>query len=97
MRPGSLSTLTTSIVPMNNLKKSNSQLDRPSQKNPLPWWLIRLLLIASLVMPPTLVAAFSKDAVFVYFRAWGIEYQFQKGNITPHEKQLEPGKEVDKL
>ncbi|MEC4815846.1 MAG: hypothetical protein SAK29_21615 [Scytonema sp. PMC 1069.18] len=50
----------------------------------MPGWLIRLLIVASLVTPPTLVAAFSKDAVFFYFRAWGIEYQFRKeGTQTP--------------
>lgn len=94
----------TFIIPMNTSNKSDSQLpnNRPPQKNLLPWWFIRLLLIASLVMPPTLVAAFSKDPVFLHFKLWNIEYQFQKGNITLPEKQqfeqkqLEAGNEVDK-
>lgn len=68
---------------MKILKKFDLQPPSPPQKNSVPWWLIRLIVIASLVMPPTLVAVFSKDAVLIYLKTWGIEYQFQKGVITP--------------
>ena len=69
---------------MSTLQKSNSQPSRiSSQKSPLPLWFIRLIIITSLVTPPTLVAVFSKDPVFVHLKAWGIEYQFQKGNKQP--------------
>lgn len=68
---------------MNSIQKNSQPPSLPPQKNPLPWWLVRLLIIASLVLPPTLVAAFSKNAVFIYLKVWGIEYQFQKGNIIP--------------
>ncbi|MHC5778951.1 hypothetical protein [Nostoc sp.] len=57
------------------------------QKNSQTGWLIWLLLIACLVIPPTAVAALSPNPVFFSVKAWGIEYQFQKGEIEhPQQK-----------
>ncbi|MBD2303246.1 hypothetical protein [Nostoc sp. FACHB-190] len=56
-------------------------LDLSPQKNSQSAWIIGLLLIACLVIPPTAVAALSQNSVFFSIKAWGIEYQFQKGKV----------------
>jgi hypothetical protein len=69
---------------MSIFKPRQPQPPNPAQRTPVPGW-AQLIIIASLVAPPIVVAIVSPDTVFFYLRLWGIEYQFQKGegNITP--------------
>ncbi|MBD2770692.1 hypothetical protein [Iningainema tapete] len=68
---------------MKILKKNPSPLN---QKNPPPRGLLLLLLIASLVIAPTVAAVLSPSSVLLYLKAWGIEYQFQKGDIQRSQR-----------
>jgi hypothetical protein len=71
----------------NTFKKTSQIPSLSPQKNSQPGWFIWLLLIACLVIPPTAVAALSPNPVFFSVKAWGIEYQFQKGKVElPQQK-----------
>gem|GEM_PF-6334061 len=58
-----------------------------TQKNPPSRRLLFLLLIASLVIAPTVAAFLSPSSVLLYLKAWGIEYQFQKGDIVQRSQR----------
>ena len=64
---------------MNIVKKNFSAL--LPQKNPPPRGLLLLLVIVCLVIAPTVAAVLSPSSVFFNLKAWGIEYQFEKGDI----------------
>ena len=76
------------VSQLTNTFKNTSLLPNLSpQKNTQLGGFIWLLLIASLVIPPTAVAALSPNPVFFSVKAWGIEYQFQKKEIEhPQQK-----------
>ena len=69
---------------MNIVKKNPSP---PPQKNPPPRGLLLLLLIASLVIAPTVAAVLSPSSVWLYLKAWNIEYQFQKGDVVQRSQR----------
>lgn len=78
------------LLNINNSKHGKLQQYRSMniiKKNPLRRGLLVLLLMVSWITVLTGVAAFSPDTVTFYLKAWGIEYQFQKGDVVQRSQR----------